>query len=214
MSEEFEALEKRLEKLDPLVQEALAAKILDNWQIVKGENSSTAPPVFSPICGDALSASPRSCCFASRSLCSAIAGAIVGAAATFLLMTFFTPPKIEIREVVREVPVKAEPASDAKAQPEIQLPETEMAADDQFSRAKSVSENQSFERPNAKRNLEDRLALSAAPFCDLDALLAQRQAFARQMAGYESNNGSAPSGFVPPRISPEEFRELLRELKL
>jgi hypothetical protein len=64
------------------------------------------------------------------------------------------------------------------------------------------------------RRLEDRLALSEAPFRDLDSLLAQRMALARQMARYKPSGDSASSGFVPPRISPEEYRKLLRELKL
>ena len=192
MSEEIEDLEKRLEKLEPLEQEALAAEILENWQIVKRENSSAAPPVFPQICCDAPSASPRSC-FASLSPCSALVGAIAGAAATFLAMTFFHPPKVEIREVVREVRVKAEPATDVEA-----MPETGLAADRRSSQAESGPENQSFEQPNAKKRLEDRLALSDPSFRDLDSLLAERSALARQMARYESNLGSAPSGFGSP----------------
>jgi hypothetical protein len=194
MSKELEAVEERLEKLVPLEQEALAAEILANWQIVKGETAPAAPAAFSPSFGATRAASPRSCWFASRSLGSAFAGAIAGAAAMFLGMAFFTSPKVEIREIVREVRVQAEP------------PETE--------RAESASVNRSFEQPKANRKLEDRLALSADSFRDLDALLAERSALARQMARYESNIGSASSGFVPPRISPEKYRELLRELKL
>jgi anti-sigma factor RsiW len=216
MSEEIEALEKRLEKLQPLGQEALTAKILENWRIVKGENASAAPAAVSPLFGVTRSASPRSRCFASLSLCSAATGAIAGAAATFLGMTFFTPPKVEIREVVREVRVQAEPASDVKAQPpETNPAETNLAADRQSSPAKYATEIQSIEQPRAKtKELEDRLVLSDAPFRELDALLAERQALARRMARYGSNDGSVSSGFVPPRISPEEYRELLRELKL
>jgi hypothetical protein len=208
MSEEIEALEKRLEKLEPLKQDVLAAKILENWQYVKGGKSSAAPPVISTIIGDASSASPRSCCFASLSLCSAIAGAIVGAAAMFLGMTFFTSPKVEIREIVREVRVKAEPASDVKAKPETK------PADHHTSPAESGSENRSLTQPKAKKSSYDRLDLCAVPFRDLDSLLAERNAIARQMARYESNAGPASSGLARPRISPEEYRELLRELKL
>ena len=207
MSEEIEYLEKRLEKLKPMEQEALAAKILEDWQIVSREDSPAVLPAYPPVLGDVRSASPRSC-FASLSFRSACVGAIVGAAATFLTMTFFHPPKVEIREIVREVPVKPVPATEEKATPETKV------ADRRSSLAESGSENRSFEQPKANRKLEDRLALSAAPFCDLDSLLAERQAFARQMARYESNIGSASNGFVPPRISPEKYRELLRELNL
>jgi hypothetical protein len=201
MSEEIEALEKRLEKLEPLAQEALAAKILENWEIVKRGDTAAVPPVFPPICGDTRSVSPRSCCFASLSLGSAFVGAIVGAAAMFLGMTFFIPPKVEIREIVRDVRVKAEP-------------EAKLAADHRPSPVEPGSENQSFEQPKAKKKWEDRLALSDGTFRDLDSLLAEREALARQMARHESDVCSVSSGFVPRRISPEEYRKLLRELKL
>ncbi len=209
MSKEIDALERRLEKLVPQEQDALAAKILENRQIVKGENASAARVAFSPVFGDTGAASPRNCWFASLSLCSAFAGAIVGAAATFLGMAFFTPPKVEIREIVREVRVEAAPASDVKA-----MQETEPAADLRSSPAESDPENPSSEQPKMNRKSEDQLALSTAPFGDLDSLLAERSALARQMARYESNVGSVSSGFVRPRISPEEYRALLRELKL
>jgi len=209
MSEEIDTLEERLERLEPLEQEALAAKILENWQTLKGEKTSATRVAVSPIFGDAGAVTPRSCWFASLSLCSAFAGAIIGAAATFLGMAFFSPPKVEIREIVREVRVEAVPASDVKA-----MQETEPAADLRSSPAESTSENPSSEQPKTKKKLEERLALSTAPFGDLDSLLAARSALARQMARYESNVGSASSGFVRPRISPEEYRELLRELKL
>jgi hypothetical protein len=201
MSKNIEDLEKRLEKLVPLAQDALAAKILEYRQIVKRENSSAATSALPPIFGDAPSALPRSCCFASLSLGSAFAGAIVGAAAMFLGMTYFIQPRVEIREIVREVRVKAEPTIDVQAKPETKL-------------AKSGSVNRSFGQPNAKKKWDERLALSDASFRDLDTLIAQRNALARQMTYYESKAGSTSSEFSQPRISPDTFRQLLRDLKL
>jgi len=209
MSEEIEDVEKRLEKLEPLEQKALAAKILENWQIVSRENSSPALPAFPPIFVDALSALPRSSGFASLSLGSVFIGAIVGAAATFLVTTFFLTPKVEIREIVREVRVQPEPATDVKAKPE-----TELEADRRSSPVASGPENQPLAQPKARNDFDDRLTLSGFSFRDVDALVAQQEAFARQMGRRDSNVGSTSRGFDPPRISPEEYRELLRELKL
>ena len=207
MSEDIEDIEKRLENLQPLEQKALADKILEDWQIVKRGDASTPPPVFPPICGDVPSVSPRSC-FASLSLCSACVGAIVGAAATFLGMTFLLPPKVEIREVVREVPVNPLPATEEKATPETKV------VDRRSSPVESGPETQPAAQPKGRNKFDDRPALSGFSFRDLDALVAEREAFARQMGRHDSNVGSTSSGFVPPRISPEQYRELLRELKL
>jgi hypothetical protein len=180
MSEETKDLEKRLEKLKPLEQKALAAKIVETWPIVKRENSFPAP---------------RCRWLAPRSLCSALLGAIVGAAAAFLGMAFFVPPKVEIREVVREVRIKLPPATDAKA------------------KAETPSENQSFAQLKASDNLDDWLVQSGISIRELDVLIAQSEAVARQMRR-DSNSGSASSELVPRRISPHEFRELFRDLKL
>lgn len=197
MSGEIEDLEKRLEKLKPLDQEALAAKILDDCQMAGCESSPGA-----------LAASPRSR-LASFSLCSACIGAIAGAAATFLGMTFLLPPKVEIRETVREVQVKPAAERDVHA-----TPETGVAANGQSSPSESEAENQPFAQAKARRSLDDRPTLSGFSFGDLDALVAQHEALARQMRRGDSYAGSTSSGFVPPRISPEEYRELLRELRL
>ena len=207
LMEEIEDLEKRLEKLQPLEQEALAAKILEDWQIVSRGDPSTALPAFPPVFADSRSASPRSC-FALHSLCSACIGAIVGAAATFLGMTSLLPPKVEIREIVREVSVKPMPAIEEKATPEAKV------VDRRSSPVESGSETQPVVQPKGRNEFDDRPTLSGLSFRDLDALLAEREAFARQMVRRNSNVGSTSSGFVPPRISPDEYRELLRELKL
>ena len=116
MSEEFEDLEKRLGNLKPLEPEALAGRILDDWQMVRGE-----------VVADARFARPRRR-FASFSLCSACIGAIAGAAATFLGMIFLLPPKVEIREVVREVHAKAEPEAGNNVRPEIEWRRTDKSA--------------------------------------------------------------------------------------
>ena len=208
MSEEIEDLEKRLAQLQPLEQEALAADILNDWQLASREDSSAALPAYPPVVADTLSA-PRRSPFASLSLCSACIGAIVGAAATFLGMTFLLPPKVEIREIVREVHAKPEPETDANAKPENKL-----AAEGQSSPVESGSENQPFAQSKASRSFDDRPTLSGFSFRDLDALVAQGEALARQMGRRDSNAGSTSSGFGSPRISPEQYRELLRELRL
>ncbi|MGO9112547.1 MAG: hypothetical protein ACLP9L_25230 [Thermoguttaceae bacterium] len=209
MSEETENLEKRLGRLNPLEQEALAAKILEDLHSVDREDPSTALPVYAPVFAAAPFAWPRSC-LASLSLCSACVGAIVGAAATFLGMTYFVPPKVEIHEIVREVSVKAESASDVKAKP----PETKLEADRRSPPVESGPENQPLAQPKPINDFDDRPTLSGLSFRDVDALVAEREAFAWQMGRRDSNVGSTSRGFVPPRISPEEYRELLRELKL
>ena len=202
MSEEIEDLEKRLENLKPLEPEALAGRILDDWQMIRGEGVA-----------DALFARPRRR-FASFSLCSACIGAIAGAAATFLGMSFLLPPKVEIREVVREVHAKAEPEAGNNAKPESELAARGQTPALVSGPPESGPENQALARPKARRNLDDEPTLSGFSFRDLDALVAQRDALARQMGRHDSPAGSTSGRFVPPRISPEEYRELLRELRL
>jgi hypothetical protein len=187
MSESFDNLEKRLENLRPTEQEVLAGKILEDWQAAKR--------------GDSMTASPRTRGVASLSIYSACAGAIVGAAAMFLGMTFLVPPKIEIREIVREVPVEVKT-------------ETNVAANRRSTPAQSVSEIPAISPLKAKKKWENLFASNAATFRDLDAILADGELLARQTARYESNAGSASSGFARPQISPDQYREILRDLKL
>jgi hypothetical protein len=183
MNDEFEDLEERLQKLVPLDQEVLMAKILGHRQTMKQEETSPA-----------RSAAPCRRRFASFSLSSALAGAILGAAATFLAMTLLVPPKVEIREVARE--------------------ETGPAANSPHSSTHTGSKDSSLAQPTTKRNLDDRFASTVPSLRELDALLAEQEARVRRMARYESNFSPRSSGFVPPRISPEQYREILRELKL
>jgi hypothetical protein len=182
MNDEFEALEKRLKKLVPAEQEALAAEILGHRQRMDRDNAALP------------ASSPRRRRFASFSISSAIVGAMLGAAATFLAMTLLVPPKIEIREVAH-----VEPGSNMNS-PHVSAP--------------AGSENSLSAEPIVKKALDDRLARSVPPFGELDALLAEQEARARRLARYESNFNFASSGFAPPRISPEQYREILRDLKL
>ena len=207
MNEEIEEIEKRLAKLKPLEQEALAADILGDLQIVSREDSSMALPGFPPVVAEILSASLRSR-FAAFSLCSACIGAIVGAAATFLGMTFLLPPKVEIREIVREVHARPAPESDVHAKPETKL------AEGRSSPMEAGPEKRPVAQPKARRDFDDEPTLSGFSFRDLDALVAEREILARQMGHRDSPAGSTSSRIVPPRISPEEYRELLRELRL
>ena len=197
MSEEIEDLEKRLAKLKPLEQDALAATILGDMQSV-GRGDSFTPPAYPPLVADIRSAAPRRP-FASLSLCSGLYRSDRGRGGTFLGMTFPSPFKVEFREIVREVHAR---------------PEAKLAADDRSSLPASNSENQAFASRKAMRNLDDGPTLSGFSFRDLDALVAEREALARQMGRRDSPARSTSSQFVPPRISPEEYRELLRELRL
>ena len=106
MSEEIEDLEKRLEKLQPLEQEALAAKILDNWQIVKGDDASAAPArLFARFRRYALRSAASAAGSRRFRFARHLPGRLPAPRAMFLGMTFFHPPKVEIREIVREVRV-------------------------------------------------------------------------------------------------------------
>jgi len=178
-------LEKRLAKFTPLEQRTLASKILDAWQIVKHENVTVA----------ATSASPYCCYIKSFSLGSALFGAIVGAAATVLAMIYLMPPKVEIREVVRELPARRD--SNIVAEQVAPSP---------------VAANQSIEHARPRRNVDDQFVLAEPSLRDIDALLVQRESFARQMSRYESETDSAVSFTERPRVSPEAYRELMRDL--
>jgi hypothetical protein len=134
---------------------------------------------------------PQSRLFASFSLGSALVGAVIGAAAVFVAMTFLVPPKVEIREVVRERQVEM-PASDVTAKSE---------------------PGKSVDSLSAQRKFDDRFSLVAPCLRDLDTLIAERESRARQMARYESSFAAASSAFASPRISPEQYLEILRDLK-
>jgi hypothetical protein len=181
MNDEFESLEKRLKKLVPLDREALAARILGLRPSISREDS---PPA----------SAPRRRRRAPFSLSSALAGAILGAAATFLAMICLVPPRIELREVAR-----------VEAKPAVSSP---------HSTAQSGSEETSSEQSAEKMTRDRRLAASIPSIRELDALLAEQEARARRMARYEANFSSASKDFTLPRISPAEYREILRELKL
>jgi hypothetical protein len=208
--ENFEDLELRLKTLRPMEQEILAAKIMADWLAisrevlsVSSEDSPMRQPVDTPHITDALAAPRRR--FAPLALRWACVGAVAGAAATFLAMAFLVPPKIEIREVIREVSVKTATASGAGVKPDARP-----AAGSPSSPADSGT-GQLATQPQSRHDFDAQLARSGFP--DLDALIAQQEALVRRMSRAASADESW-NWVVPRRISPEEYRELLRELKL
>jgi len=194
MSEDNHEIEKRLAKLSPLAQDALAAKILDSWATVKHDHRSAALPVSPPR-------------FRLKTLSpgSALLGAIIGAAATFLAMITLMPPKVEVREVVREQP--ARPATEIPASPASNVAVEQVAPD-------PGTANVPIERARPRKNFEDQLAFADPSIRDIDALIAQREGLVRRMAVYESDDVSTDSYPVHPRMSPEAYREYIRDLGL
>ena len=93
---------------------------------MKGEDPSAALPAYADFCRYPLRSAASlllRVAFVSLGLCRSNCRR----RATFLAMTFFHPPKVEIREIVREVPVRPVPAIEEKA-----TPETKLAADRRF----------------------------------------------------------------------------------
>lgn len=125
---EREKLERRLAALVPVENEELATNILSQLAekpfpaldsaFATGQTQPDAsPPVHH-----------ASCVASTLPLLAGLCGGMIGAALMFLIMTAFTSPKVEVREVVRyvQVEVPAEvPQPEAETPPETLMTEEE-----------------------------------------------------------------------------------------
>ncbi|MCL2347543.1 MAG: hypothetical protein FWC50_04700, partial [Planctomycetaceae bacterium] len=92
----IEKLEKRLEQLQPARNDALATKILSAAKANGTSNGSSGTTVFPNMVSDTPLPAQHASCFASTlPLLTGLVGMVVGAAAMFLAVTLFVPPKVE-----------------------------------------------------------------------------------------------------------------------
>ena len=211
----IEQLEKRLEQLQPAKNDALAAKILAAAKVNGTSNGSAGTTVFPSMVSDTSLPAQHASCFASTlPLLTGLVGAVVGAAAMFLTMTLFVPPKVEIREIVRVVPT------------EISATETSMAT----KKIPDVEKKSpvSNEKKPARASQSPNWLLSWLPFSfeqsvrnvstdtppDIDALLAEHEANAKRMLASRAFQRDTVTQMVrsvrdpnEPRLSPKEYRE-------
>ena len=196
-------LEDRLAALEPVSDDELAGRIL---HAIETRHCPVALPTqfFAQVAQPAQ----HSSCFAfSLPLLTGIAGGLIGAAVMFLAVTFFVPPRVEIREVVRYVPTEVSVDVPVERQPEIKPAEPEPKVQPDEPSPKS--------NPQEIRKLPWVLAwlypvvtnqtLAYNAPADLDAMLEQRARLARNSANREprpqlvrfERDNSPPSEFSP-----------------
>ena len=226
-------LEEQLVGLQPASDDELAARILCAL-----ETRHCPVPLPTQVFAQVAQPTQHTSCFASGlPILTGIAGGLIGAAVMFFAVTFFMPPRVEIREVVRFVPVAAAGlrAADEKVNvdkvAEENLRATEAEAADKPADKPKPTEPSPRSKPQESRELPWVLAwlspifsrdavadLRAADMMhDLDAMLEQRARLARnavnmeprpQFVRFERDN-SPPSEF-----SPIHYREMMDQMSL
>jgi len=191
-----EMIEKRLENLHPVEQNRLAEKIISNIT----ENSNTPTQIL------------HSSCFSyTVPFVTGLAGALIGAAAVFFLMTFFAPTKVEIREIVREVRVEVVPESKSV----IPVP-VKVARDvsDDLKPSDGLKPPQNWIAKFLPFSVMPQSVEKTSQLIDIDAMLAEREALAKRSAAYESRLYPAKYVSDPPssRMTPKEYREIIESL--
>ena len=202
-------LETQLTALEPVPDDELAARIL-----IAAENRHCPVALPTQILAQIAQPTQHTSCFASTlPLLTGIAGGLIGAAVMFLAVTFFVPPKVEIREIVRYV--SAEPA--VETQSDVQNdPITQPAETVPIDPPKVKPQPQpSREVPWVLAWLYPRVTWQAVAYnapVDLDAMLEHRSQLAKHAANFEprpqlvryERNNSPPSEF-----SPLMYREMI-----
>ncbi len=208
----FDRLEARLAALVPMPDDELAAKIL-----LAAEDKTLPSPVPAQVFTQMSQPAQHASCFASTlPLLTGLAGGLIGAAVMFFAVTLFLPPKVEIREVVRYVPVESPPEPETVSK-NAETPGPEVVPD------KTPREK----TPEKPRELPWVLALfyptrspQAVAYrgpADLDAMIEQRAQLARQSALAEPRPQllSLPrTKAAPSEFSPLMYRETIEKWNL
>ena len=204
-------LETQLTALEPAPDDELAARIL-----LAAENRHRPVALPTHVFAQIAQPTQHTSCFASTlPLLTGIAGGLIGAAVMFLAVTFFVPPKVEIREVVRYV--SAEPA--VETQSDVQNdPITQPAETVPVDPPKVKPQPQpSREVPWVLAWLYPRVTWQTVAYnapADLDAMLEYRSRLAKnaanfeprpQLVRYERNSGP------PSEFSPLMYREMIEK---
>jgi len=224
-------LEEQLAALVPVQDDALAERIL-----CAAEAGQSPLPVKTRMFAKTVQSTQHTSCFASGlPILTGIAGGLIGAAVMFFTVTFFIPPRAEIREVVRYEKVAADPVTVAQVTEEKAAAEKgaeeNLRAADQPNEKPKPTEPPPKSKPQEVQKLPWVLAWlppifnrdavadlrTADMMHDLDAMIEQRARLARnavnmeprpQFVRFERDN-SPPSEF-----SPIHYREMMDQMSL
>ena len=224
---DLEMLERRLAALVPIENEGLAANILAAIQQNTQNASSTAIDsalVSGQNSGNVgLPTQHASCLASTLPLLTGLCGGMIGAALMFLVMTAFASPKVEIREVVRYVPVEVSPPQVVEEQTPLVAPTTpEERPEPSPPQAKPPVPQVPRELPwflamlRPLSALESNISMVAMNNpCDLDAMIERRTELARHAQRYEPPPlliRHTISNDRPSEFSPLMYKEMIEEV--
>jgi len=192
-------IEERLAALEPTPDDELAARILHT---IDAKHCPIAVPtqIFAQVAQPTV----HSSCFASSlPLLTGIAGTLLGAAVMFLAVTFFVPPKVEVREVVRYVHVETQvdtPSVVEDIKPDVPEP---VAPPPKSQEPRELPWLLAWLYPGFMFKATD--VRSADLMADLDAMIEQRAKIAKNSANMEprpqfvrfERENNTPSEFSP-----------------
>jgi len=210
-------IEEQLAALEPMPDDELAAGILCALE-TRHCPVSLPTQIFAQV---AQSTQHHSCFASGLPILTGIAGGLIGAALMFFAVTVFMTPRVEIREVVRFVPLEVSVDVPVETSPEIKptVPEPKVKPIEPQSKPQEIQKLPwvlAWLSPIFNRDTVADLR-TADMMHDLDAMIEQRARLAKNAANmpsrpqlvlYEPNN-SPPSGF-----SPIHYREMMDKMSL
>jgi len=224
---DLEMLEQRLAAIVPVEDEKLAANILIAIQQNTQDAASTA--IDSALASGqnsgnvGLPMQHTSCLASTLPLLTGLCGGMIGAALMFLVITAFASPKVEIREVVRYVPVEVSPQKVVEEQTALApLPVPEEKPEPSPPQAKPPVPQVPRELPwflamlRPLTALESNISMVAMNNpSDLDAMIERRAELARQAQRYEPPPlliRHTISNDRPSEFSPLMYKEMIEEV--
>lgn len=228
-SSDLEKLERRLAALVPVENEELAASLLSQVQGNPFPALDSALASGQILSGANVPTRHVSCMASTLPLLTGIGGGMIGAALMFLVMTALASPKVEIREVVRYVPVEVSPPVQ-----EIQIEDEQKSTAPEESSQPSPPETQPKmppkSQPQAPRELpwflamlkpltafEANVTIAMNTSGDLDAMLERRAEIARQARHYEPRPLLIQydrSNDPPSEFSPVMYKDMIENFNL
>lgn len=228
---DIEKLECRLASLMPVENEELAVRILARLEEKKLPVLDSVLESGQFLPGANTPTQHASCMASTLPMLTGIVGGIVGAALMFLVMTAYASPKVEIREVVRYVPVEVSaPVSTNHAETEArpvepvekqESPETKEKTQQPGLKTKPQVQRElpwflAMLRPLAAIESNASLIATNNP-CDIDAMLERRNEIARQARFSEPRPQLIryqPSNDPPSDFSPVMYRQMIENFNL
>lgn len=205
---EIRRIEEQLSKLLPLGNDQLVEEILSQ----KPKNRIPDAVFSDPIASVPGNLHHASCFSMVLPVLTGLGGTVLGAVIMFVIFTFAVSPKVEIREIVRYVPMEtAAQEPETQVEQPLQLPEQEKPTP-QIEEKRSTDSwfLAMFPRLTPPRQ-------EARKMLDLDEMIERQRTIAQNSSRTRPRQywiEERKSEIVPANFNPEQYKALLEELCL